>query len=383
MRKLFLFCVAPLMFSCGGNSSEKAESGNILENLTFTVDTVIVDSGEDIFILNAGLGAKELNADKSTLMFFERDPLQLVEVDLDQLRLIRKTPFQKEGPDGMGPYLVGFQEGSAGEMFIQGFSTQAIFSKEGKITESLNVIPNGIDPDLANDFSNLYQRVLYDFSRNRIYTQPSFEVLQKHELYLIDPKTKEALIKPIPEMKSVREFSGTLITTSGESKMFRYYGPGSFMAIENGKLLITSGAMSGIYWLNSETDSLNYVPIQHRNFPNRMDVTVANLPTDENQFFEDRRKVYAQLNYMEPLWDESRKMYLRLGKKTFLGENKGDPPTFEVFLFAYDKDFNVLGETKIEGLKQVPGNYFWKDGKLWSYVNLNDELGFAVMDFEF
>lgn len=383
MRKVFVFLFIPLIFSCGGASSEKAESGNILENLTYTVDTVLIDSGEDIFILNAGLGAKELNADKSTLMFFERDPLQLVEVDLDELRLIRKTPFQKEGPDGVGPYLVGFQMGLAGELFIQGFSSQAIFSKEGKITESLNVIPTGIEPDLANDFSSIYRRVLYDFSKKRIYTQPSFEHLQRHQLYIIDPKTKGAEIKPTPEMKSVQEFSGTLITTSGESKMFRYYGPGSFMTIENGQLLISSGAMSGIYRLDYETDSLYFVSIQHRNFPNRMDITVANLPTDENLFLEDRRKVNAQLNYMEPRWDETRKMYLRLGKRTFLGENKGDPPSFEVFLFAYDKDFNVMGETKIEGLKQVPENYFWKDGKLWSYVNVEDELGFAVIDFSF
>jgi hypothetical protein len=383
MRKLLLFLLAPLIFSCGGNSSEKAESGNILENLTFTVDTILIDSGEDIFILNNGLGAKELNSEKSTLMFFERDPLQLVEVDLNALRLIRKTRFQKEGPDGVGPYLVGFQTGLAGELFIQGFSSQAIFSKEGKITESLNVIPTGIDSDLANDFSNIYRRVLYDFSKNLIYTQPSFEHLQKHQLYIIDPKTKEAIIKPIPEMKSVQDFSGTLITTSGESKMFRYYGPGSFMTIENGQLLISTGAMSAIYWLDSETDSLRFVPIQHRKFPNRMDITVANLPTDENQFLEDRRKVNAQLNYMEPRWDETRKMYLRLGKRTFLGENKGDPSSFEVFLFAYDKEFNVMGETKIEGLKKVPENAFWKDGKLWSYVNVNDELGFAVMDFNF
>ena len=383
MRKQLLFFLAPLIFSCGGTSSEKAESVNILENLTFTVDTVLVDPGEDMFIINNSLGVKDLNSEKSILAFFEREPLSLVQVDLDSLKLISKTPFQKEGPDGVGPYLVGFQLGPTGELFIQGFSTQAIFSKEGKITESLNVIPNGIDPDLANDFGSLYQRVLFDFSKNRVFAQPSFDLLEKHELYIIDPKTKEAVIKPIPEMKSVREFSGTLITTSGESKMFRYYGPGSFMTIENGQLLISSAAMSAIYWLDSETDSLNLIPIQHRNFPNRMDITVANLPTDENQFFEDRKKVYAQLNYLEPRWDDTRKMYLRLGKRTFLSENKGDPPTFEVFLFAYDQEFNVLGETKIEGLKHVPENYFWKDGKLWSYVNVEDELGFAVIDFNF
>lgn len=383
MKKLSLLLLLPLLFSCGGNTSEKAESGNILENLTFAVDTVLIDPGEDIFILTNSLGAKDLNADKSTLMFFERDPLQLVEVDLNALRLIRKTPFQKEGPDGVGSYLEGFQLGPKGELFIQGFPAQAIFSKDGKIIEPLNVIPNGIDPEHAKDLRKLYGKVVYDFLKNRIYTQPSLEMVEQNELFIIDPETKEALIKPIPEMKSVQEFSGRLITKSGETMMFRYYGVGSYMTLENGQLLISSGAMSGIYRLDSETDSLYFVPIQHRNFPNRMDITVANLPTDENLFFEDRRKVYAQLNYMETRWDETRKMYLRLGKRTFLGENRGDPPTFEVFLFAYDKEFNVLGETKIEGLKQVPEYAFWKDGKLWSYVNVEDELGFAVMDFNF
>ncbi|HSI74915.1 MAG TPA: hypothetical protein VK957_03435 [Lunatimonas sp.] len=49
----------------------------------------------------------------------------------------------------------------------------------------------------------------------------------------------------------------------------------------------------------------------------------------------------------------------------------------------YDQDFKVFGETKIEGLNQIPESYFWKGGKLWSYVNIEDELGFAVIDFKF
>ena len=35
------------------------------------------------------------------------------------------------------------------------------------------------------------------------------------------------------------------------------------------------------------------------------------------------------------------------------------------------------------GANQVPASYFWKDGKPWSYVNVEDELGFAVMDLKF
>lgn len=383
MKKLLYLFFIPLIFSCEGNLSEKAGSGNVLENLTFSVDTVIVDSGDDIFILGSGLGAKALSQDKSKLLFFERQPLNLVEVDLNNLKLIRKTPFQREGPNGVGPYGPGFQLGPVNELFIKNYNSQAIFNTNGELTKNLKVVPEGIDSELANDFQKLYSSAVFDFEKNRIYTQPIDGTSKTYELFIIDPLSKKVRIEPIPEMKSVEEVSGIYITKSGEQTMYQYFGVQSFYGIENGRLILGAGGMSGIYHLDPETDSLEFIDIQHRQFPNRMEISLNIPPATEEQFQENRRKVNAELNYLEPLWDETREMYLRLGKRTFLGEKQSDPSTYEVFLFAYDKDFNVLGESKLEGLDQVPANYFWKDGKLWSYVNVNDELGFAVMDLKF
>jgi hypothetical protein len=198
-------------------------------------------------------------------------------------------------------------------------------------------------------------------------------------LFIIDPVSKQFRIEPIPEMQAVKEFVGTMVVDG----MIDFFWVDSHMYIENGQLLLTAGSMSTIYRLDLAMDSLAFVDIQHKDFPNRMTFSVNNSPVEESEFKEDRKKVFEHLNYMEPRWDETRGMYLRLGRKTFLGEKRGDPITFEVFLFAYDRDFHVLGETKIEGLNQVPVSYFWKDGKLWSYVNIEDELGFAVIDFTF
>jgi hypothetical protein len=55
----------------------------------------------------------------------------------------------------------------------------------------------------------------------------------------------------------------------------------------------------------------------------------------------------------------------------------------EVYLSAFDPELNLLGEIQLEDLKQVPEKPFFKDGKLWSYVNVADELGFAVFTFNF
>ncbi len=383
MKKLALFIFSALIFSCGGNSSEDSKTENILQNLSYTVDTVVVDSGEEIFIIGYGLGAKALNQDKSKLYFFEKDPLNFVEIDLNNLKLIGKTAFQREGPNGVGPYVPSFQLGPENEIFIQNYNSQAIFNLKGDLTKNLKIIPEGIDAELVNDFQKLYSRAVFDFRKNRIYSQPTSETSKPYELFIIDPFTKKVRKEPIPEMKSEEEVSGIYISKSGDQTMYQYFGVQSFFGIENGHLIFGTGAMSGIYHLNPITDSLEFIDIQHQFYPNKMEINLNNPPANEEQFQENRRKVNAELNYMEPLWDETREMYLRLGKRTFLGENKGDPSTFEIFLFAYDEDFNILGETKIEGLKKVPVNYFFKDGKLWSYVNVEDELGFAVFTFDF
>jgi hypothetical protein len=43
----------------------------------------------------------------------------------------------------------------------------------------------------------------------------------------------------------------------------------------------------------------------------------------------------------------------------------------------------LVGETLVNDLKSIPESAFFKDGKLWSYVNVDDELGFAVFTFDF
>lgn len=70
---------------------------------------------------------------------------------MNDLKLVRKTPFQKEGPNGVGgPYRVRFQLGPEGDLFISGKNTKGIFNTNGEMAESLQVVPEGIDPKLAN-----------------------------------------------------------------------------------------------------------------------------------------------------------------------------------------------------------------------------------------
>ncbi|MFL0683816.1 MAG: DUF4221 family protein [Algoriphagus aquaeductus] len=380
MRKLFLFLLAPFIFSCGGTSSEKAESGNVLENLTFTVDTVLVDSGEEVIALPWGMGPFALTEDKSTLYMFELPQHKLLEVDLNQLSLIRKTEFEKEGPNGIGDYVMQIQLGQQSTLFLNGGSAMGKFSSDGQLMEDLRISPNGIDPELATNLRNLYWSTLFDFDRNRLFTIPSTDRSGQFELLIIDPFTKSSRMESMPKMNSVLEYRSTYMSES----MIDFLAVMWYMKIENRQLLISSGSMSGFYRLDLDSEEFEFVEVIHADFPTQMDFKINNSPTELAEFLESRKKINEHLNYMDLMWDETREMYFRLGKKTFIDpDQKDQAPRYEIYLFAYDSGFRVVGQTQIFGLNQLPQGGFFKDGKLWSYVNVEDELGFAVFDLSF
>ena len=90
-----------------------------------------------------------------------------------------------------------------------------------------------------------------------------------------------------------------------------------------------------------------------------------------------------QISYKDFVFDYEREIYFRFGSILEETENFNANTKMEVYLFAYDQNFNLLGEKKIESLTKVPTQPFFKDGKLWSYVNIEDELRFAVFTFDF
>jgi hypothetical protein len=374
MKNLIKILPIAVLFSCSGKGEDV--STNILENLAFTVDTVVVDAGEDMFFLIYGLDSYSFSEDKSRLYFFERDPFSFVEVDLDRLQLLKKTEFAKEGPDGIGSYLLGFTVGPQQKMMINGYSSISLFHQEGKKVQDLKFVPAGIDPELARNSPSLYTSAVYDFENEKLYTQPSFESAGEYGLYVLDPETKTAESLPIPKMKIVGDLSVFLKIESGQGVSQYFFGPQKNTTYRPGELLISTSAMSGLYRYHTRLDSLRFFDIQHQLFPIVMDLPAGYTPEDLDDMEE-------QINYLQVHWDETRELYLRMGRKTFKGQTKEDPTKFVLFLFAYDKEFNVLGETMLKGLNANVYSYFLKDGKLWSYVNVDDELGFAVIDFKF
>lgn len=98
MKKLISFLWLIILASCGekGNS-ENAESGNILENLTYSVDTVMVDSKEKLFELNRGPLSSSVSEDGKYLFLFNSRFSHIQQINLDKLEWEKDFDFEVEG----------------------------------------------------------------------------------------------------------------------------------------------------------------------------------------------------------------------------------------------------------------------------------------------
>src|SRR5690606_19906348 len=86
------------IFSCG-NKPETSNTGI----LKFELDTLMVDAGGEILDLNGMDFA--LSPDRRYFYNFNKYDHSLEKIDLEELRLVEKLPFEVEGPNGTGKYV--------------------------------------------------------------------------------------------------------------------------------------------------------------------------------------------------------------------------------------------------------------------------------------
>ncbi|HSI75439.1 MAG TPA: DUF4221 family protein, partial [Lunatimonas sp.] len=87
-----------LFLSCGGKVEKTVESSQ----LTFSMDTVIVDSKGKFLFLNWELTTACISKDGDVLYNFNIQDPSLETIDLNKIELTSIQPFDKEGPNGVG-----------------------------------------------------------------------------------------------------------------------------------------------------------------------------------------------------------------------------------------------------------------------------------------
>ena len=289
MKKLLFLVLIPLIFSCGGNSSENPDSGNVLENLTYTVDTLVIDPKGEIIDLGFWVHRSSVSLDGGTFYHFDMRKTAINEVDLDKLELKVIHPFSKEGPNAVGFNPPKIQS-LANDRFLilSPMINVGIYKKNGqkeknlkfnfKEIEGLGVDEEGLitnEATLSHDEKLLFALTMSDPSLSEV------------KLMVINPESKTGKSIVLPNMLQALKFTLVLRLPKMISRISEMISLKTFQE----KLYITSSVTSDVYEYDYISDSFRLVEFHHQLVPPRKTGELEkNILTDEQEFEDVKAK---------------------------------------------------------------------------------------------
>ena len=375
---LALFAV--FAFSCSGEKeSADNDSTNILADFSFSVDTVIIDPGEEIINLSQGIRRSALSENKKYLYVSDNTSTLVNKVNLDELKLESILQFEKEGPNGIGEYLSSFDVYPGEEFFFGSFRTSGLFNAQGEKIMDLTPKAEELEIEgIKEEFKySLTNHLTLSSDKSEMYALPGDFLEGTRKLIKIDRDFKTGKLFDLPALEIAGQYR---IVLQSNDAMSIYMEDIDLQKIDN-HYFLTAGPTNKIYRFYPELDSLQLLEYSFSIVPNQKERPISNTVSSQEEFQSEMEKARTQIGFEKLIYDDKSERYYRFGRIYQAREDKEAPLKAQVFLFAFDKNLKLIGETEIPELDRVPLSAFFKDGKLWSYVNVNDELGFAVMDF--
>lgn len=384
MKNYLIALFSALIFACGGGN--ETETTMDFSNITFTMDTVVVDPGEEIMNLKNGLWSSAMTEDKEVLYVWNMDESTLDKVSINDLRLEEKIKFEKEGPDGVGSYVTWMSLLDNERILIANFQGMGLFDMKGKKLKTYKLDKESFKGDTLMDGESFNRKSIISEDGNVIYGLMGNWMNDKQ--FFSKVNFEDMVIKKfdLPGIENLRDYS---VMLRSDQMIMVSAGDKSLQRVGN-KIILSNSAYAALFIFDTEKDSIYQVDYEPKltakakkgDYPKEVD--------SEKRFKEVMADINAEINFKELIWDPSSKRFYRFSYETIPGEISSKPPFDEeeekpiskVYLTVLDENFNLLGESPIPQLQQAPSYPFFKDGKIWYYVNVDDELGFVRMSFD-
>ena len=381
MKSSYYCLFFAFIFACKG-TNEKTDQD--LQDFEITSDTVIVDPGQEILFLNYGLALSALSKDKKYLYNFNNQDFAIEQINLSTLKFEKKYPFEKEGPNGVGEFIMGFSLLNDQQLFFKTHNGEGIYDWQGNKLDSYDLKKLGKEQGLLEDTDRPNRILSLSEEGNKFATLLTNFKSKTNSLAIIDANLKTFKKHAIPAVEKASDFELFL----NDDKTYVGMSSYRFLINEGDKIILGTNVSNEMYMYDQESDSLQLLSYQGPLIPNQKSGTYPAEVSDKAEFLKYRKEILEDINFMAPVWDNKKQVYYRLSfhmkydesaeipKEGFFPQASGT----EAFISILDKDFNLITEGNFPELNPNPGLHFVKDGKLWIFENIEDEMGFVRFD---
>lgn len=367
----------PLLFSfCSEKTETKPE---FIDRFSVSLDTVIVNSNGEFIDLRYNLFFSGLSPDKSYLINFNQTDMESERINLDELVFEKRIKYEKEGPNGIGTMISSLTVSDSDQVMIWFYGLYAFFDQNGTKTKDLEL--DKIAPDLLLG-SEVYPQTLYEDPQNKDRVIGLFNSWKENSYFLLEFDLANRTSKRIdlPEFAKINEYKTEILVNGNFAGNFA----GSVFSTQSpDKLVLSSSLINEIQIFDLLKDSLyskswdtpligarrNYIgPKQFEYNPEEME--------------DISKKSGEDINYGEFIWDDVNEKFYRFSSKKNYSESKNEEGQYtilsaEVFLSVFDKELELIGEALLPEITTAPKKHFTKDGKIWIFENIDDELAFV------
>lgn len=370
--RYFLILICFGIFACSSKNSSNPVND---KEITVSIDTVYLDGKGEILYLSYNLSLSDFSKDKAFLYNFNPQAPQVEVLDLDNLQFVKRIPFDLEGPNGVGEYVNGFQLLGEDSVYINSFFQYGIFNWSAEKIMDLGFRDIMYEEWLVDDFfksNNLHVASLDGYKLAGIFndwrsgdSDPVFGML--------DLKKKEFYLDSLNGFDYLENFSPKNAESGRKEPLYWVIS-----RMENNDILIGNNIGSDLYRFNTNAKVIEFKSIEHSLFPSRKTIQVPKTISSFVDYHRANLESQEDINFHLPVWDESNQLYYRFSYKNKLGDVDGDlaPVSAKVFLSIIDQDLNLVVESEIQELKKSPNFHFVKDGRIWIFENVNDEVSF-------
>lgn len=372
MKHVTFLVVLCISFSC-----QRKDNGLDNHDLSYSVDTVIVDSKGRLLDLERGIFISGLNDNESSLFLYNSFDHSIDEINLDSLTFFDNYPLEVEGPNGTGNHINYMNVSKDSLFFIKSFYKSGVFNRNGHVVERIDW-ERAVNSNSSQYEEKRWNEMMIDAMDSKVFGLSYKNT--KEEVFLDVLSVQDSLINryDIDPENSYHNF----ILAVEEPRTF--LDPLVYMTYEN-HLIFSHQYSSEIILFNPEEESIKTVYYEPFMTPKRVKdprgaITAYEQVQNEYQYFLE------QVRFSPPVWDGKNQRYFRLSARRIFSDTREEGAflpeiqEIKVFLTILDAEFNLVAETAIPELTSEYVKYFAKDGKLWVYENFSDELGFIVVD---
>ena len=376
MNKNLLFPLfALVLLSCSSrNSSEENSSSE--KDLSYEIDTVMVDPGDHFFFVKFGLSMSDVDEARKLFYNFNSEEMTMEIIDLENLNLKELRQYEKEGPNGIGGgFIMRIKVLPDESVLFYDFAGIHHVASNGEKIATYKIEEMEWEGDELSEKQVINISSLDTKDGNYFYGQYGTQG--------IDSKT-DGLVQVDLAEKSLRLFPSDFLAFSTDYDISFDMGGGrrvklpeqNLVRLVKDEVAIITSAKNQLWLWDLEGDSLINHSYQSQFTSNSKK---GNFPASvgENDEFRAAMKEKSKEVNFGSLIEDSKQNILWRYHKEMDRLTAGDSIIFKNVITAFDTDFEQLAESRMPDNFTISNPVFSLDGMLWQYLNIDDEVAFV------